>query len=66
MDTDKETDGAYKPKYIQHFERQENQKKVGKKSPQVGPQSIYAYFPEIPDGVDFRDHVSTHVLSILL
>ena len=59
MDTDKDTSDAYKPNFMQHFEKQqENQKKGGKKSPQVGPQSIYAYFPEIPDGVDFRDFVS--------
>ena len=63
MDTDKETDDAYKPNFMQHFERKENQKKPAKKSPQVGPQSIYAYFPEIPDGVDFRDHVS--ILRVL-
>ena len=58
METDKETNAPYRPGFMQHFDQEDKQKKVGKKHPPVGPQSIFAYFPNIPDGMDFRDYVS--------
>ena len=59
MDTDKETKEPYKPNFMHHFNKPEDQhKKQNKKQPPVGPQSIYAYFPRIPEGTDFKDYVS--------
>jgi hypothetical protein len=58
MDTDKDTaQEPYKPTFMHHFNREEQHKKPVKKQPPVGPQSIYAYFPEIPEGVDFKDYL---------
>ena len=41
---------------MQHFK--DHGKKPGKKPAPVGPQSIYAYFPGIPEGTEFKDYVS--------
>ena len=41
---------------MQHFK--DHGKKPGKKPAPVGPQSIYAYFPSIPEGTEFKDYVS--------
>ena len=57
MDTDKDSKEPYRPNFMQHFDRKNEDNKRKKPMP-VGPQSIYAYFPSIPDGTDFRDHVS--------
>ena len=47
----------YRPGFLQHFDQKEEQqkKKVGRKQ---GPHDISYYFPDIPEGVDFRDFVS--------
>lgn len=63
MDTDKETKEPYRPGFMQHFDRKdehkgENRKRAGKKATPTGPQSIYSYFPAIPEGMDFREYVS--------
>ena len=41
---------------MQHFK--DHGKNPGKKPAPVGPQSIYAYFPSIPEGTEFKDYVS--------
>ncbi len=64
MDTghaEKEGGKDYRPGFMQHFEKNDEQKKkrgVGRKQPLQGPHNISYYFPDVPEGVDFRDHVS--------
>ena len=59
MDTEKETKEPYRPGFMQHFDRKnEGKGGGGKKMAPVGPQSVYAYFPCIPDGMDFKEYVS--------
>ncbi len=57
---DKESN-EYRPGFMQHFDQKEEaiKKKGGgrSKGPQ-GPHDISFYFPDIPDGMDFRDFVS--------
>ena len=49
----------YRPGFMQHFDEKDKQnKKVGRKQPPQGPQNISYYFPDVPDGMDFRDYVS--------
>lgn len=61
LDTEKETKEPYRPGFMQHFDRKEEGKRGGvKKLAPVGPQSVYAYFPSIPDGMDFKDYVSLY------
>ena len=45
---------------MQHFDQKEEQqkKKVGRKQAPQGPHDISFYFPDIPEGMDFRDFVS--------
>ena len=60
VDTDKETKEPYRPNFMQHF-KEDHGKKPGKKPAPVGPQSIYAYFPSIPEGTEFKDYVSLFI-----
>ncbi len=56
---DKESN-EYRPGFMQHFDQKEEaKKKVGgrSKAPQ-GPHDISFYFPDIPEGMEFRDFVS--------
>lgn len=57
---EKEGGKDYRPGFIQHFEKNDEQmkKRVGRKQPLQGPHNISYYFPDVPEGVDFRDHVS--------
>ena len=50
----------YRPGFMQHFDQKEEQqkKKVGRKQAPQGPHDISYYFPDIPEGMDFRDFVS--------
>ena len=49
----------YRPGFMQHFDqKEEQQKKVGRKQAPQGPHDISFYFPDIPEGMDFRDFVS--------
>ena len=62
MDTgvvDKEAKEQYRPGFMHHFDKKdENQKKkVGRKQVPQGPHDISYYFPDIPEGMDFRDFV---------
>ena len=55
--TDVEKDS--RPGFMQHFDKKdENKKKIGKKQDPNGPHDISYYFPDIPEGMDFRDFVS--------
>lgn len=55
--TDVEKDS--RPGFMQHFDKKdENKKKIGKKADPNGPHDISYYFPDIPEGMDFRDFVS--------
>ena len=48
-----------RPGFMQHFDKKdENKKKIGKKQDPNGPHDISYYFPDIPEGMDFRDFVS--------
>lgn len=62
MDTgvvEKDTKPDYRPGFMQHFDKKDEQKKkVGRKQGPQGPHDISYYFPDIPDGMDFRDFVS--------
>lgn len=57
---DKESQ-EYRPGFMQHFDQKEEQqkKKVGRKQAPQGPHDISFYFPDIPEGVDFRDFLKT-------
>ncbi len=57
---DKEGGKDYRPGFMQHFDKNDEQmkKRVGRKQPLQGPHNIAYYFPDVPEGVDFRDHVS--------
>ena len=47
---------------MQHFDKKdEHKKKIGKKQDPNGPHDISYYFPDIPDGMDFRDFVSFYL-----
>ena len=67
MDTDKDNKEPYRPNFMQHFDRKsaednrkdDNRKRPGKKTTPTGPQSVYTYFPCIPEGMDFREYVSS-------
>lgn len=51
-----------RPGFMQHFDKKdENKKKIGKKQDPNGPHDISYYFPDIPEGMDFRDFVSVLV-----
>ncbi len=54
---DKETD---RPGFMQHFDQKEEaiKKKGGRSKAPSGPHDISFYFPDIPDGMDFRVFVS--------
>lgn len=55
--TDVEKDS--RPNFMQHFDKKdEHKKKIGKKQDPNGPHDISYYFPDIPEGMDFRDFVS--------
>ena len=60
VDTDKDSKEPYKPHFMHHFNKEpdHNKKQGNKKNAHVGPQSIYAYFPSIPEGTEFKDYVS--------
>ena len=63
MDTgvvEKEGAKDYRPGFMQHFDKKDEQqlKRGGRKQPLQGPHNISYYFPDVPEGVDFRDHVS--------
>ena len=62
MDTgvvEKDSKSDYRPGFMQHFDKKDEQKKkVGRKQGPQGPHDISYYFPDIPDGMDFRDFVS--------
>lgn len=60
VDTDKDSKEPYKPHFMHHFNKEpdHNKKQGNKKNAHVGPQSIYAYFPAIPEGTEFKDYVS--------
>ncbi len=64
MDTgvvEKEAKQEYRPGFMDHFDKKDEQKKkVGRKQGPQGPHDISYYFPDIPDGMDFRDFVSNH------
>ena len=47
----------YRPGFMQHFDKKE-EKKAGRKQPVQGPHDLSYYFPDIPEGMDFRDFVS--------
>lgn len=56
--TDVEKDS--RPGFMQHFDKKdENKKKIGKKQDPNGPHDISYYFPDIPEGMDFRDFLKT-------
>ena len=61
MDTgvvEKDAKPDYRPGFMQHFDKKDEQKKkVGRKQGPQGPHDISYYFPDIPDGMDFRDFV---------
>ena len=47
-----------RPGFMQHFDKKdEHKKKIGKKQDPNGPHDISYYFPDIPEGMDFRDFV---------
>ena len=49
----------YRPGFMQHFDKKEEQnKRGGRKAPPQGPHDISYYFPDIPEGMDFREFVS--------
>lgn len=61
MDTgvvEKDAKPDYRPGFMQHFDKKDDKKKVGRKQGPQGPHDISYYFPDIPDGMDFRDFVS--------
>ena len=61
MDTgvvEKDAKPDYRPGFMQHFDKKDEKKKVGRKQGPQGPHDISYYFPDIPDGMDFRDFVS--------
>lgn len=64
MDTgvvEKDAKPDYRPGFMNHFDEKDKQKKkVGRKHVPQGPHDISYYFPDIPDGMDFRDFVSTN------
>lgn len=47
----------YRPGFIQHYDKKE-EKRVGRKQAPQGPHDISYYFPDIPEGMDFREFVS--------
>ena len=51
-----------RPGFMQHFDKKEEQNKrgVGRKAPPQGPHDISYYFPDIPEGMDFREFVSNY------
>ncbi|XP_003385366.1 PREDICTED: serine/threonine-protein kinase 3-like [Amphimedon queenslandica] len=59
VDTDKDSKEPYKPHFMHHFNKEpdHNKKQGNKKNAHVGPQSIYAYFPAIPEGTEFKDYL---------
>ncbi len=60
MDTgvvEKDTKSDYRPGFMQHFDKKDEKKKVGRNKGPQGPHDISYYFPDIPDGMDFRDFV---------
>lgn len=67
MDTgvvEKDSKADYRPGFMDHFDKKDEQKKkVGRKQGPQGPHDISYYFPDIPDGMDFRDFVSGHTTS---
>jgi len=63
---EKENKPDYRPGFMDHFDKKEEQKKkVGRKQGPQGPHDISYYFPDIPDGMDFRDFVRPHLLPVL-
>lgn len=48
----------YRPGFMQHFDKKE-EKKAGRKQPVQGPHDLSYYFPDIPEGMDFRDFLKT-------
>ena len=69
MDTgvvEKDSKSDYRPGFMQHFDKKDEKKKVGRKQGPQGPHDISYYFPDIPDGMDFRDFVSgtSHLLML--
>ena len=67
MDTgvvEKDSKADYRPGFMDHFDKKDEQKKkVGRKQGPQGPHDISYYFPDIPDGMDFRDFVSPFTTS---
>lgn len=62
MDTgvvEKDAKPDYRPGFMQHFDKKDEKKKVGRKQGPQGPHDISYYFPDIPDGMDFRDFLKT-------
>lgn len=54
-----------RPGFMQHFDKKdEHKKKIGKKQDPNGPHDISYYFPDIPEGMDFRDFVRVHIIII--
>nr|CAA73555.1 Stress-responsive protein kinase (PRKSD) [Suberites domuncula] len=52
----------YRPGFMQHFDQKEEQQKkknVGRKQAPQGPHDISFYFPDIPDGMDFREFLKS-------
>ena len=70
MDTgvvEKDSKPEYRPGFMDHFDKKEEQKKkVGRKQGPQGPHDISYYFPDIPDGMHFRDFVRPHLLPLFL
>ena len=53
-------ESEYRPGFMQHFdkkEQQQNKPGVRKQQPQ-GSQKVSYYFPDVPEGMEFRDYVS--------
>lgn len=48
----------YRPGFMQHFDKKEEQNKR-RKQPLQGPQNISYYFPSVPEGMEFKDYVSS-------
>lgn len=64
MDTgvvEKDAKSDYRPGFMQHFDKKDEKKKVGRKQGPQGPHDISYYFPDIPDGMDFRDFVRPYL-----
>ena len=55
----------YRPGFMQHFDKKDDKKKGMRKQGPQGPHDISYYFPDIPDGMDFRDFVRHHQHSTL-